>query len=209
MPSMKLIDQLHHVLGSALPSTYPFTEPSPDKVAQMRMRLLDLISRAADIDNLSQAGAGLSLANLRLRVERDSLIVLVAGQFNAGKTTIVNTLIGQSILPVMEVPATAIPCFVQWGERPAARLFSRAAAASEVEQGHPENIRLDRLAQYATISAENQGAAFLELDWPFTLGRRGLVLIDTPGLNDDIERDSAAMELVGRPDVIVYIMRNP
>ena len=55
----------------------------------------------------------------RLATERFQLAVL--GQFKRGKSTVLNALLGQSVLPIGVVPVTAIPTFLE----PAAALKIR------------------------------------------------------------------------------------
>src|SRR5436309_4209506 len=42
------------------------------------------------------------------RLQTDTLKVLVVGEFNTGKSTVLNALLGQKILPAYPVPTTAL-----------------------------------------------------------------------------------------------------
>ena len=43
--------------------------------------------------------------------------VLVIGDFNCGKSTVLNALLGKSLLPMGVTATTAIPTFVKYGEQ--------------------------------------------------------------------------------------------
>ena len=47
----------------------------------------------------------------------NQLSVLVIGDFNCGKSTVLNALLGKSLLPMGVTATTAIPTFVKYGEQ--------------------------------------------------------------------------------------------
>src|SRR5436190_1276674 len=77
------------------------------------------------------AGVQLALAKLELPGEAlDSLqkailqldelfLIVVAGEFNAGKSALINALLGQKVLTEGSTPTTARVTLVKWGEEAA------------------------------------------------------------------------------------------
>jgi ribosome biogenesis GTPase A len=53
------------------------------------------------------------LNGLRERLATDRFQFAVLGQFKHGKSTVLNALLGQSVLPIGVVPVTAIPTFLE------------------------------------------------------------------------------------------------
>src|SRR5512142_1086686 len=76
------------------------------------------------------AGCQLALADLDLpREALDSLqkailqldelfLIVVAGEFNAGKSALINALLGQKVLAEGSTPTTSRVTLVKWGEKP-------------------------------------------------------------------------------------------
>ena len=106
------------------------------------------------------AGMQLTLAGLELpRESLDSLqkailqldelfLIVIAGEFNAGKSALVNALLGQKVLAEGATPTTSRVTLVKWGE--AAR---RAGAGRELRRLHlspaaPEGIEHCRYARH-------------------------------------------------------------
>lgn len=58
------------------------------------------------------------LADLADRVAEGRFHLAVLGQFKRGKSTLLNALVGEDILPVGVVPLTAAPTFIEYGPRP-------------------------------------------------------------------------------------------
>ncbi len=84
------------------------------------------------------AGMQLSLAKLDLpREAMDSLqkailqldelfLIVIAGEFNAGKSALINALLGQKVLAEGATPTTSRVTLVKWGERPAEQVLDES-----------------------------------------------------------------------------------
>jgi putative ribosome biogenesis GTPase RsgA len=109
---------------------------------------------------------------------RDGLFyVACVGQFKRGKSTLLNALVGEPVLPVGVVPVTAVVTVLRHGERRAGRV--RFAA------GGWQDIATSDLAQYVTEehNPENsKGIAAVEVLVPGALLASGMCLVDTPGI---------------------------
>ena len=64
-----------------------------------------------------------------------------AGQFKRGKSTLINALVGPSVLPTGVVPVTAVPTVLRDGD---------AGARVRLHDGEWHAVALDELADYVT-----------------------------------------------------------
>lgn len=86
---------------------------------RQRDRVGDLIAGFLPIG--AQLDMTTRLDNLRMaadRVRDDTFSVLVMGEFNRGKSTLINALLGQRVLPTFATETTATICEVHFGETP-------------------------------------------------------------------------------------------
>ncbi len=127
-----------------------------------------------------EAGAIELAAEARALTERlrDGLFyVACVGQFKRGKSTLLNALIGEPVLPVGVIPVTAVVTVVRYGPRAAARI--RRA------DGDWQEISTTELASFVT-EQENPGnekqVAAVEVFVPSALLASGMCLVDTPGI---------------------------
>ena len=73
----------------------------------------DPIRAALDrLDGLAGAADRATLAALRDRLDTTRLRILVVGEAKRGKSTVVNALLGRTVLPAGVVPLTAVPATV-------------------------------------------------------------------------------------------------
>ena len=48
--------------------------------------------------------------------EQQRLCITVMGEFNSGKSTLLNTFIGEELLPTDQLECTAVPTWVRWAD---------------------------------------------------------------------------------------------
>jgi len=137
------------------------------------------------------------------RVAEGRFYVACVGQFKRGKSTLINALIGASILPAGVVPVTTVPTVIRHGDHPRARIRFQSEGWSAVP--------LDKLDEYVSEdkNPENTKAvAGVEVFFPSSLLASGMCFVDTPGLgsvfagntaatNDFIPHIDAAMIVIG------------
>ena len=127
----------------------------------------------------------------RLREERCYLAVL--GQFKRGKSTLVNALLGEAVLPTSVVPLTSIPTFLHGGEQLAARVQFDNDRPEERLAAPNAAALADFLARYVTESANPHnrlGVQQVEATYPTPVLRQGMVLIDTPGIGSTFHHNT-------------------
>jgi GTP-binding protein EngB required for normal cell division len=137
-------------------------------------RLRALASCAAEIGARHIAQQTVALAD---RLAEGRFYVACLGQFKRGKSTLLNALVGQAVLPTGVVPVTSVVTVLRFGPAPVTRVHYRDRAAEEVLP--------DRLADFVT-EAGNPGngrsVTVVEVFAPSDILRDGLCLVDTPGI---------------------------
>jgi len=145
---------------------------------------LDALARIA-----REAGAPTLTEEVRALSERIAagrFYVACVGQFKRGKSTLINALVGRSVLPMGVVPVTAVPTVLRDGD---------AGARVWLHDGEWHAIPLDKLADYVTEERNpnnTKGVAAAEVTVRAPLLRAGCCLVDTPGLGSVFEANSAA-----------------
>jgi len=126
---------------------------------------------------------------LAARVSEGRFYVACIGQFKRGKSTLINALIGEPILPVGFTPVTAVPTVIRYGEQRRARVHGRDRSWQE--------IAVADLKQYVSEehNPENtKGVEGAEVFVPSPLLASGMCLVDTPGLGSAFGGNTAATQ---------------
>jgi GTP-binding protein EngB required for normal cell division len=149
------------------------------------------------------------LADLRQRLSQQRLQIAVLGQFKRGKSTFLNALLGDDVLPAAVVPLTAVPVFIEHGSR-ASLCISFADGRQtryDAEQGHDLRAQLHRFATEEGNSGNHLGVERLRLFHPAPLLRSGLVLIDTPGVGSTLAHNTrATLDFLAECDAALFVV---
>ncbi len=109
---------------------------------------------------------------------QDSLIdVAILGQFKAGKSSFINSLIGQAILPVGVIPVTTVITRLKYGDRARAVVVHFDGAVTEVDIAG-----VDEFISEAKNPANKKNVEVVDIELPSLESYPGLRLVDTPGL---------------------------
>ncbi|HEV2100753.1 MAG TPA: dynamin family protein [Stellaceae bacterium] len=65
-----------------------------------------------------RVGYAEQFGELRTRLVEQRLQIAVLGQFKRGKSTFLNALLGEPLLPTGVLPLTAVPAFIRWAAEP-------------------------------------------------------------------------------------------
>ncbi len=216
----------------------PLTTPSPPSSAAPASKAgtsaerkvairaaFESLAAAADTAGLATTARDIRETRIpKLDEERFTLVVL--GEFNHGKSTFVNALLGEAVLPTGITPTTAVLTHVIEGTPAATLIF---------ESGERRSIALGALAPWLTVeeSAGKNGNAngspnggptgerggptgergdrsqlhHVELTHPAGILQNRLTIVDTPGVNDiNEQRAEITYGYVPRADAVVFLL---
>ena len=142
--------------------------------ADSRLQLLRLAGVAKEID----AGlAALEAEALADRVAAGAFYVACVGQFKRGKSTLLDALLEDAVLPTGIVPVTAVPTVVRFGRERSARVHLANTGWQEID---PRSL-VEYVSEECNPENEKRvkGA---EVFLPVPLLASGMCLVDTPGL---------------------------
>ena len=159
--------------------------------------------------------------------------VLFVGGLSTGKSSLINALLGDDVLPVDVVPCTAVISEVVYGEEKGAALHFKDSLqlsspyADDRIRKHLESVRmnippveigLEELRNCITLPKDSmlqEDSLFNDMKYvespysraviryPSEFLRSGFELIDTPGLNDDTSRDEFTLKYLMDADAVV------
>lgn len=124
------------------------------------------------------------------------LSLAVVGEFNAGKSTLLNALLEEDLLPVGVLPTTAHTGIVRFGPRRAARLHLVDEESREVDFLEAARVMKDNAAQVERV----------EFMFPHPV-LRTVEFWDTPGFNALEERhETVAANALENAEAILWVM---
>ena len=146
-------------------------------------------------------------SNERLFAVREQLIsnhfnLVVLGQFKRGKTTLINSLVGNEILPSSVVPLTSIVTILKFGNEVRCTIF--------MNDGTEQNVRIEALHDYVTESGNPKnirGVKCACIEYPIPLLEKGMQLVDTPGIGSTfLHNTETTYEFLDHLDAAIFLM---
>lgn len=169
------------------------------KIKNNIIERLQLLAQVADDVGMHTLAQGIRTTRIpKLQNERFHLVIL--GEFNHGKSTFVNALLGSEVLPTGITPTTAAINHVVHSES--------AYASATMHDGTKESLSLGSLGDWVTAAgSRSRDVAFVEVGYPAELLRENITLVDTPGVNDLNEsRADITYGYVPRADAVIFLL---
>jgi GTPase SAR1 family protein/uncharacterized protein YukE len=134
----------------------------------------------------------------------------VLGQFKRGKSTLLNALLGEAVLPAAVVPVTAIPTFIRSGDALRARvMYNDGRPAATLTAGQADDLaRLLSCFVTETGNPKNHlSVSYVEVFHPAPILSQGLVLIDTPGIGSTFRHNTeGTLNFLSQCDAALFLV---
>ncbi|MBT3223286.1 MAG: hypothetical protein HN348_29790, partial [Proteobacteria bacterium] len=181
-----------------------------DDFAQRRRRGAAILHELADIAEAQGAEQGVrQLRALARRAMEGRFVLLLLGCFSSGKSTLLNALLGRPALPVKVNPCTAILTEVVYGETPSVDIHYDDGQTRKLDiDSFLEEFQLRTAMQDAGAEAADRfgNVERAVLAYPLPLLKNGVVILDTPGLDDDDRRTARTLSSLPDADAVIVVL---
>ena len=168
-----------------------------DEAFMSRLQKLEGYCREAGRKDLLE-----QLASIRAYLASEKFSVAVVGEFNRGKSTLVNRLIETDIIPTSDIPTTFLPIYISGGEQE-----SLVLKTANGQKRYPiEEKSWEAIEEERKKFAGAKGEILLKRNCRLLM-ENDLEIIDTPGVNSQIRGDlSMAEQALGVCDCAILPM---
>lgn len=183
----------------------------------------DLIGREKNCAEVIDSTQKHWIKTLDAAIERtkEDFFVVVMGNFSAGKSTMINALIGNKVLPSYPMPTTAVMTELRYGEEKKIIMYPKKGQNIDGHGDKPFTVPAteEAIEQYITIDNDaginvkpedsvEIASKFekMELYWPLEMLKNGVVIVDSPGLNDPYSNDIIVKNYLPKADAIIYAL---
>ncbi len=182
-------------------------EPNVDKLKKGILSVMDKIEKlSSESDKLPPIAGTFTAA--REMMENPSFDVVVCGEVKKGKSSLLNAIVGKSILPVnVEIATSQV-----------FRIMNSSAESYNLvfTDGTKKSITRDELSKYGSqVDAElhgepifqNHTLAYIEANMPIQFLPQGVNLVDTPGLGAMYKsHEWITQNYVQKASAVVFVM---
>ncbi|XP_078655565.1 uncharacterized protein LOC144902179 [Branchiostoma floridae x Branchiostoma belcheri] len=200
---------------------------------KIRRELLQLCDSAIDLlvttlepdvpDNLNIVFGDVNniLIRCRNQLVKDDCPILVAGETSSGKSTLLNVLLGENILPSSVLSTTSVICEIKYGTKKKAVVHLRNPdpitnqKILELPLNGPTEVDLEKISQYVHMKGEERETASnlncdkVEIYWPLPLLEGGIFIVDSPGVGESDEMDKHVSNYISNAFAFIYVISSP
>jgi replication fork clamp-binding protein CrfC len=195
-----------------------------ERVAQVRLEVANCLERMTETIELAELEGKISSGGLGLNshlkdvkavennLRRGVFRFLVLGDMKRGKSTFLNALIGEKILPSDVNHCPAILTILRYGKEKKVTLYFH-------NDKQPQQLDFQQFKQAYTIDTsetkqleQEQQQAFSAVnyavvEYPLTLLEKGIEIIDSSGLNDTETRNEFSLGYINNCHAVLFVMR--
>jgi GTPase SAR1 family protein len=186
------------------------------EIAERLDSIAHILTQAESESENTSGKFGLESEIKRLLAEAENLRqgvfrLLVLGDMKRGKSTFLNALLGQNLLPSDVSPCTALLTTIKYGAQEKVTIYYKDSKA-------PEQISFDEFKQRYTIDPnetkvleKGQQLAFPDvshavIEHPLPILGKGIEFVDSPGLNDTEARNDLSLNYIYNCHAILFVL---
>ncbi|XP_056002328.1 uncharacterized protein LOC130049149 isoform X3 [Ostrea edulis] len=163
-------------------------------------------------DELSNSSPKL-LENLKTKGEELKTIewfIVVAGDTSAGKTTLINRLVGHHILVPRTLASTAAVCRIRKSEKMQINLYNKENELLERKGFKDVSSLHDALRNYTELDKKkkvnDRNIHFVDINLPSETLQNRTVLVDTPGIGHDHILDDVLLDYLPNASSFIFLV---
>lgn len=175
--------------------------------------LVELQNISEEIKNETITSRILSLIK---QIKTDLFQVIVVGRFSRGKSTFINALLGDKILPSSKDPTTAVINKIIYGDRPVYKIFFKDGKPKEISEDEfkllvaPEEVCDEddpELSNYIEKEKELNKIDYVNIAYPLQYCKNNVSIVDTPGTDDlDQSRVDITYGYLDQADAVILLL---
>lgn len=147
----------------------------------------------------SDESQALKIEQLVTKGNAEEMSIAFCGHFSAGKSTMINTILGQELLPSNPIPTSANVVKIRGGQ-PAANVYTRHSGVLHFDP----QTNLEELKKFAV---DGDQVEWVEICYPGLFLDEKSSLLDTPGIDStDAAHKVATESALHLADAVIYMM---
>ncbi|MFA9397353.1 MAG: dynamin family protein [Clostridiaceae bacterium] len=132
---------------------------------------------------------------------KDDLSIVVIGDFKRGKSTLINALLREKIMPTNVTPETVTFNAISYGETKKIEAVLSDGRRAKLELSELKKDNLKKLMGHLPSEIE-----YIDIKMPINI-LKGIRIIDTPGVGDLLNKfDNSINKFMINADVVIYVV---
>ncbi|WP_202077442.1 dynamin family protein [Caldalkalibacillus salinus] len=163
----------------------------------MNQHIALLTEMKEQIEAKQDAKTASKVNDLISKLEENTLNIGFCGHFSAGKSSMINALLGEALLPSSPIPTSANLVILRQGP---------PQAVITLTDGQTKTVKLEDIDQWKHYYKDGTQVKKVDIQTDQPLLEEGVQLLDTPGIDStDHQHQAATEEALHLADLIVFV----
>lgn len=180
------------------------------KIKRMISDLYDSVLTMSKMKNFekfldSETSVNIAIVDTyKKQLERKEYPIVVAGETSAGKSSLLNLIMGEHMLPREILSSTSCICRIFNSEQKKAVVIDESGRKFEIN-----DVRKETLSKYVCIDrSENKTRRYRTVDiyWPVPMLKEYATIVDTPGVGESDEMTTKVLEYLPEALAFIYVI---
>ncbi len=170
---------------------------------ESKIRLSEIITRLCQQEYVSGQDAIMQeLKELQQDIDKDFFTVVVLGEFKRGKSTFVNAMLGQELLPADVLPTTSTINALMYDQK---QLVEVVYQDGTVERGTASQEYLNQFS--AGKLTDVSQVKYLKIGCQADILKDNVIIVDTPGVSDiNEQRVQVTYDFIPKANAVVFLL---
>ncbi|XP_021346775.1 uncharacterized protein LOC110446114 [Mizuhopecten yessoensis] len=140
----------------------------------------------------------------------DECPIVVAGETSAGKSSLLNLILGSKILPLSLRSNTSTVCRLRNHEQKMIKVYDQTGENLVFVREFEEDVKDDELKKELQkyISCEDNPYRYVDIFWPIPFLGSQVIIVDTPGVGENSEMTSRLLDYLPKAVAFIYVINS-
>nr|XP_058947126.1 uncharacterized protein LOC131775043 [Pocillopora verrucosa] len=167
--------------------------------------------------DLLKKSEGDVLSKIKTRIKRmqdRDYVLLVAGETSAGKSSMLNLILGEELLPFSVLSTTSTICELKYGGEKRIKIhYKEEGKAPEITHLNESSPYIDQISEFVHVksaSLREKASSYkkVELFWPHRLLQDGVGIVDSPGIGESKIMDEIALNYLPNAFAFIHVINS-
>ncbi|XP_013396512.1 uncharacterized protein LOC106163463 isoform X2 [Lingula anatina] len=151
--------------------------------------------------------------NLLHEADSPASAILVAGETSAGKSSLINLLLGEEVLPTSFISNTSVICEIKYDTQKRADVYRFGSDTPDVTFPLEKTKSVEQLKPYLTQTDSSRDVEVFEYErveifWPLDLLKHSVFLVDSPGVGENQRMTNLVQSYIPKASAFIYVINS-
>jgi Dynamin family len=146
------------------------------------------------------------IQNILYHLQKDKITLAFGGHFKSGKSTVLNAMLSQGLLPTDDYPETGAICSLFSGDKDSITVYQGNSRRNIDFSTEAIRQEISLISQTGERRLEVSEITQVDITLRNSIIPSGVIWMDSPGINDTPEMNDCALRAARQADILLWVL---